>query len=300
MSKTLCGAAVFLLLALHAPAAQRYAARGLILKVDKPHSSLLVSCEAIPNVMDAMVMPFAVRNSQEIEGLTAGTMIEFTLLVDGQDSYIESIHVRQYQGAEQDPLAAQRLKLMSAMVNPASAPRQIQVGEHVPNFKLIDQARHDVTLAQFSGKTVVLAFTYTHCVLPNFCFRNSNNFRLLAKRFEERMGRDLVLITVTFDPEHDTPEVLARYAKTWSAEPGRWEVLTGDTAQVSALAGSFGLSYWFDEGLMNHSLRTAIIDGKGNLAANLEGNEYTADELGDLVAFIMDQPRSKRQFASGQ
>jgi protein SCO1 len=275
--------------------AQTYTARGLVLKIDKPHRSLLISCEEIPNVMEAMVMPFSVRNPQEIDQLSVGAMIEFTLVADGQTSYIQGIHVRQYQGQQQDPLTAQRLKLMSGILDAAATPKELKNGEHVPNFTLIDQAGHNVTLSQFSGKIVVLTFTYTRCVLPNFCFRNSNNLRWLQKRFEDRMGRDLILMTVTFDPVHDTPEVMAQSAKTWSAVPGRWEFLTGESTEISTLAGRFGMTYWPDEGLMNHSLHTAIIDRRGKLVANLEGNEYTADELGDLVRSVLDQPSGEKR-----
>jgi protein SCO1 len=291
----------FCSLCLPAPAAQTYSARGLVLRVDKPHSSLLISCEEIAHFMQAMVMPFTVKDPKEIQEITTGTMIEFTLVVQREASYIESIRVRQYEGGEQDPLAAQRLKLIAAFSDPTTPPpQQQQLGQGVPDFKLIDQARREVSLSQFSGKTVVLTFTYTHCVLPNFCFRNSNNLRLLQKRFADRMGRDLVLMTVTFDPVHDTPEVLAKAAKTWNAVPGRWEFLTGAPEAVSALAGRFGMTYWSDEGLMNHALHTVVIDGQGKLAANLEGNQYTADELGDLVEFVLNQSQMPLRSARGQ
>lgn len=300
MKRVLLLAAAFCSLCLPTRANQSYAARGMVLEVDKSHHSLLISCEEIPHFMEAMVMPFTVKTPNEIEGLTAGTMIEFTLVVQPDSSYIEAIRVRQYQGGEQDPLAAQRLKLITALSDPAAAPPQLQLGQPVPDFKLVDQQRRDITLSQFSGKTVVLTFTYTHCVLPNFCFRNSNNLRLLQQRFARRVGHELILITVTFDPVHDTPEVLAKSAKTWSAVPGRWEFLTGDPATISALAGRFGMTYWSDEGLMNHALHTVIIDRQGKLVANLEGNQYTAAELGDLVGFVLDQARDSSHSARGR
>jgi len=269
-------------------AAQTYAARGLVLKIDKAHRSVTVSCEEIPKYMEAMVMSFRVKNSKELDGLGVGTMIEFTLVVAEKSAYVEGIRVRQYQAIEQDPLAARRLKLISGIVDSEGAPKEIETGERVPDFKLVDQNGRSVTLWQYSGKVVVLTFTYTHCVLPNFCFRNSNNFRLLQKRFSNRMGKDLILMTITFDPVHDTPDVLAIYGKTWSADSNNWKLLTGNPADISAVAERFGMSYWFDEGLMNHSLHTVIIDRNGRMAAKLEGNEYSADELGDVVLTVLE------------
>jgi protein SCO1/2 len=291
MRRTFLLTAAALLLSSLCQATQNYAARGLVLKADKPHNSLVVSCEAIPQYMSAMVMTFSVRNPKELEGLAAGTMIEFTLVVEGEIAYIEDIRIRQYQSVEQDPLTARRLKLMSGIAGPSGSPQELKVGERVPNFKLTDQDGRSVSLSQFSGNVVALTFTYTHCLLPNFCFRNSSNFRQLQKRFAARLGRELILLTITFDPVHDTPEVLAQYAKTWNADPDSWRMLTGSPSDISEVAGRFGMAYWPEEGLMNHSLHTAIIDRNGELAANLEGNEYSADQLGDLVASVLDHAR---------
>lgn len=286
-------AALILLSCSVCSAGQNYSGRGMVLKVDKPHNSLVVSCEEIPHYMNAMVMSFSVRNSKELDGLVSGTMIEFTLEVEGTNVYIDGIHIREYRSVEQDPLTARRLKLMSGVTDSSTAAQELKVGEHVPNFKLMDQNGRSITLAQFTGKVVVLTFTYTHCVLPNFCFRNSSNFRQLQKRFAAQMGSELILLTITFDPVHDTPEVLAQYAKTWNADPRSWKMLTGSPLDISEITSEFGMSYWSEEGVMNHSLRSAIIDRNGALVANLEGNDYSADQLSDLVATVLDHTSSQ-------
>lgn len=276
-----------LLSAVHGFAARSYPARGLVLKVDKAHSSLLISCEKIPDLMDAMVMPFTVRDSQELQALTPGTMIEFTLVVDGDTSFIENIHVRKYEGVEQDPIAARRLKLMTSIADTTSAPQQIKTGEKAPDFSLIDQNRQKVSLSQFKGKVVAITFTYTHCALPNFCFRSANNFRLLQKRFSSQLGSDLVFMTITFDPAHDTPEVMAKYGKSWNADPKTWKLLSGLPSDVEPVCNRYGISFWPDEGLMTHSLHTFLVDRQGNLSADLEGNEYSTDQLGDLIQTML-------------
>ena len=264
-------------------APQTYAARGLILKIDKPHQTLLISCERIPDYMDAMVMPFPVHNAAELDGLASGSMIDFNLVVDNQDSYIDHLRIHHYEGLEADPAAARRLKLLAAISDPENDIPEIQVGAKVPDFSLVDQNHQPVELSQFRGKTVALTFTYTHCVLPNFCFRIANNFRQLQSRFADQLGSKLVFITITFDPAHDTPEMMAKYGKTWSANPANWKLLTGDQAEIDRVARSFGVSAWRDEGVMIHSLHTILINKDGILVANLEGNEFTAAELGDLI-----------------
>ena len=101
------------------------------------------------------------------------------------------------------------------------------------------------------------------------------------------MGKDLVLLTITFDPDHDLPESMADYARTWTKDAIGWHFLTGPVADVKNLCGEFGVQSWQDEGLLTHALHTGIVDRQGRIAANLEGNEYTAKQLGDLAEAVM-------------
>jgi len=107
---------------------------------------------------------------------------------------------------------------------------------------------------------------------------------VLQKHFADELARrELALVTITFDPERDTPEVLAKYASQWKADPATWRFLTGSVADVRRVCALFGVESFPDEGLMNHSLRTVLIDRGGRLVANVEGNQYTPEQLGDLI-----------------
>jgi hypothetical protein len=108
------------------------------------------------------------------------------------------------------------------------------------------------------------------------------------------LGRDLVLLTVTFDPQRDQPEALAHYADNWKADPATWHFLTGPNPDVHRVTNMFGMDFFPDEGLMNHSLHTAVIDRSGKLVANIEGNQFTADQLADLVKTVLSQPDNRR------
>jgi protein SCO1/2 len=258
----------------------------MVLSVDQPHKSFVVSCQSIPGYMDAMVMTFAVRDATELLDVAPGMTIDFSLSVERQSSYAEQIHVRHYESVEQDPLTARRLKLLNQISHPAAA-NSLDLGQTVPDFVLTDQDHRQIALSQFAGKVIAINFIYTSCALPNFCFRNSNTFGVLQRRFEDEMGRELVLLTVTFDPQRDGPEALAKYAKTWKADPATWHFLTGSVGDIQHVSKLFGMDYFPDEGLMNHSLHTAIVDRQGKLVANIEGNQFKANQLGDLVQSVM-------------
>lgn len=269
---------------------KKYDARGMVLTLDPPHKTMTVSCQAIPGFMEAMAMPISVLRAEDLQGLKIGNTIRFTLVVERDSSHAEGIQVETYQGLEVDPLTARRLKLMNQATGAASTTKPVGLGEQVPDFKLIDSDRHSVSLEDLHGKVVALNFIYTRCALPDFCFRTANNFGIVQKRFKDRLGRQLVLLTITFDPAHDQPEVLRKYASVWKADPRYWHFLTGSSADIQRVCDMFGLDSFQDEGLMNHSLHTAVIDRQGRLVANIEGNQFTADQLGDLIQTVLDHP----------
>jgi protein SCO1/2 len=240
--------------------------------------------------MDAMAMPFSVRNSKDLENLAPGTMIDFTLVVDKKSSYAEHVKVRPFESLAQEPTQASRLTLLQKIMEPAGAAALLRAGQRVPDFTLVDQSQRSVSLHEFAGKIVALNFVYTRCPLPDYCYRFSNNFGRLQKRFADRMGRDLVLMTLTFDPVHDQPENLATYAQTWKANPEVWRFLTGPPDDVRRVCSWFGVEFWSDEALLTHTLHTVVIDRQGKLVTNIEGNQYTAEQLGDLVETTMDEP----------
>lgn len=275
---------------------QQYFVTGMVLKVDPSHKTFIVSCESIPGYMAAMTMPFDVREPKDLAGIAPGMTVEFTLVVGQKSSYAERIRIRRYQSVEQDPLTARRLKLLNGIAGSASpSEKAVAIGQTVPDFTLTDQKYRQIALSQFRGKVVAINFIYTSCALPNFCLRIANNFGVLQKRFKGQMGRDLVLLTVTFDPVHDQPDVLAQYASQWKADPETWHFLTGAVPAVRRVCHMFGVDFFPDEGLMSHSLHTAIIDRQGNLAADLEGNQFTADQLGDLTQTVLNLKSSSNR-----
>jgi protein SCO1/2 len=262
-------------------AAGEYAVRGMVLRIDPSRTTFVISHERIEGLMDSMTMPFDVREARELEGVVPGAIVEFTLVVKETGSYATSLRVKKYESVEQDPRAARRLGLLDRLMR--GAPNRLTVGQPVPDFTLIDQTNTAVSLASLRGRVVALNFVYTRCALPQFCLRMANTFGVLHKRFARQYGRDLVLLTVTFDPARDRPEVLAKYASQWNADPAMWHFLTGSVRDVRRLCAAFGVEAFPDEGLINHSLRTAVIDRQGKLTASVEGNQFTPEQLGDLV-----------------
>jgi protein SCO1/2 len=272
-----------------ASADERHPMRGVVVRVDPAARTMVVSTEKVAGFMDAMVMPFTVRTADGLKDVKPGATVEFDFVVSVRASFAENIRVRAYENLEQEPLELRRLKFLSHLAAPESAVKPLAINDSVPHFVLTDQYRRSVDSTQLARKVVAVTFTYLRCPNPSYCFRLASNFGQLQKRFANRLGKDLVLLTLVIDPEHDEQGALAEYARVWTTSPD-WHFLTGPLADIQRVAAAFGVEFWKDEGLLVHSFGTVVVDRQGRLAANLEGNQFSAKQLGDLVQNVMDRP----------
>ena len=268
-----------LVLALSAAAcAAHHTGKGVVLRVDRPGATVTISHDALPGFMDAMAMPFDLNGAARTVALTPGDRVQFRLSVKKGRSWVDRVAV-----VSAAPVDA---GLQQTPVTPVLVP----VGSSMPDFELTDQSGGAVALSALKGKVVAVTFIYSRCPLPDYCPRMVENFRAVRARFADRMDRDLVLLTISFDPQYDTPQVLAQYAAAMRAGGPGWHFLTGEPAKIERVCNAFGIQYFPDEGLITHSLQTAVIDRDGRLAATVEGKEFTPRQLGDLIAAVLGQP----------
>ena len=256
--------------------ARQYRAEGMVLSLDAARRTVTISHKPIPGYMQSMTMPFAVREPRELQRIHAGMLVNFRLHVGEKESWISGLRP---QPSSVVALAAATGALLR---RPAEA---IPVGGPAPEFVLTDQNGRTVMLSQWAGKVIAVNFIYTRCPLPEVCPRLSASFAALQRRYRDRLGGDLVLVSITLDPVYDTPEVLSRYAKSVGAVEGGWYFLTGSTEKIAALARRFGLVYWPEEGVIVHSVVTAIISPGGRLAASIEGSSFPLEQLSSLVGY---------------
>jgi protein SCO1/2 len=230
---------------------------------------MLVSHRPIDGYMGAMMMPFRVEEARELEGLYPGVRIRFELVVSKDRSVARRI-VR-----TGDPDAA--------IPEPKG---RLHIGDGLPDFTLTDQNGVIFRAADVRGKVVAIHFIYTRCPLPDVCPRLAAAFAALQRRFRQQLGRSLVLLSVTVDPDYDTPPILAGYARRWGADSRGWRFLTGD---VAGLAAALGEVYWSDEGSIGHNSVTTVIGRDGRIAAALDGSSYRVDQLANVIARQLEE-----------
>lgn len=250
-----------------------YPLKGVVVSVDRAGGKVTLKHEAIPGYMDAMTMPFAVGEVKILDDLRPGDVVEAKLLVGDRSSHLEGIVVSRPPGTP----PVETIPAAGIYGRP---------GDAVPVTTLVDQDGKPFSLADLKGEAVGLTFIFTRCPLPDFCPRMNLNFseveRLLA--MDPKLYGRTRLLSVSFDPEHDTPEVLKSFREPFlkgvpGIAPGHWRFATGTLEHVKEFAGFFGLTYLRAGDQFVHSLATAVITPDGKLFSMRRGNDWEAKEL---------------------
>lgn len=258
----------------------RHELRGTVVSVEPERKQVTVAHEEVPNYMPAMTMAFPLRDDHAFEVLEAGDRIAASLVVDGTNYWLEELVVTKVT-TDTAPIGT------TGNVEAAA-------GTEVPNFSLINQDAKPIKIQNYRGKALLLTFIYTRCPVPDYCTLMSNNFASIeqALRNQEGLYDKTHLLSITVDPEYDTPAVLRSYGAShtgrYSEEAFKhWEFATGSREEVNAIAQFFGLQYYPAEGEIIHGLRTAIISPDGKVHKVYRGNEWKPDEVvKDLEALL--------------
>jgi protein SCO1/2 len=254
-----------------APAAVRYPLSGQLLGVQLDTGELLVRHEAVPGYMDAMTMPFRVLDRTSVRDRRPGDLIAATLVVEPERSYLESV---QFTGR--------------APLGDDAPPRPVAEGLHIlapgdpaPDTPLTNHRGENVALSQWRGSAVAVTFIYTGCPLPDFCPLLDRRFAAVQAAAEgDPILRGRVrLLSVSFDPDTDTPEVLAAHAARAGAQ-AEWAFATAPRETVDRFAAMFGVNVIREaDRTITHNLRTAVVGPDGRIAVLRSGNDWTADDL---------------------
>jgi protein SCO1/2 len=258
------------------PPARQYEMTGQILAVDTARKEVLIKHESIKGFMPAMTMPFTVRDDTLLSGREPGDLVTATLVVGETSAHLSSLTRTGHAPLETPPPVS-------------DAPRVLMPGEQVADALLVDQRDKPRPFSSFKGHRVAITFTYTRCPLPEFCPMMDRHFVAVQKALQSTPAlSDVRLVTVTLDPEYDTPGVLSRHAARLKADPAIWSFVTGEPDAAAAFARQFGIYTEKDVGTganLTHNLRTAIVDAEGRMVKVHSGNDWTpADLVADLTA----------------
>ena len=158
--------------------------------------------------------------------------------------------------------------------------RGLQVGERVPDLELTNQNGEAVRLSDYRGQALVLTFIYTNCPLPNFCPLMSRQFATLQPKLKKRYGEEAQLLSISFDPKNDTPQVLTEYAQKYTGDFSTWTFSTPKTpAELEEAKEAFGITTLKKEGEIVHNLVTAFVGPRRKLVWKWRGNDWQPKDI---------------------
>lgn len=263
----------------HSEKVQTFQVRGVVHEVSPAHGHAIVEHEEIPGFMPAMTMNFDVPNPAVLGRMAAGQEVAFTLEVRsrsfritevrvlgqaegfaGTSGLLPSPHAGGHAGADLD----------AAAVLPADAPAS--------PFTLTDQGGRTVRLADFEGRTLLLDFIYTHCPgpCPILTAVHAEVQAALAPELRERIH----FVSISLDPERDTPDALRRYGERHRVDFANWSFLTGARSELEAAWQGYGVSVGPGEGEeIAHLVASFLVDGEGRIRRRYLGLEHSVRAL---------------------
>ena len=251
--------------------AKRYPFTGRVVSIDAQEQSAVIAGDKIPGFMDAMAMSYKVKPPATLSQLSPGDSISAEVVVVDPDYWLENVKVTAHAKAPPAPATTQRIP----------AP-----GDNVPNFPFTNQDSRRTSMQQYRGKVVLVTFIYTRCPFPDFCPRMSSNFAEIAKQLaaDPALDAHIHLLSLSFDPQHDTPKVLREYAFSvaHNRDPAlfrRWEFAAPRSADLPKIADFFGLIVKPEGGVITHNLSTTVIGPNGKIVKWYHGGDWRSSDL---------------------
>jgi protein SCO1 len=261
-------------------ATKRYHFTGRIISIDNQAQSASIDGDLIQGFMEPMVMSYKIKPASMLNQLSPGDSISADVVVVDHDPRDESADSEYW---------LENVKVTGHAAKPqANGPKAFHMpapAEEVPDFAFTNQDGKHISLHQFRGKTVMVTFVYTRCPFPDFCPRMSSNFGEIYKQLGSNASlAETQLLSVSFDPEHDTPKVLRNYgfsvAHTHDAALfRRWEFATPKAADLPTIADFFALTVKPEGGMITHSLSTAVIGPDGKIVKWYHGGDWQVSDL---------------------
>jgi protein SCO1 len=263
---------------------RQYHVRGVVVSTDPSKGEVTLDTEAIPGFMEAMTMPYALANPGVISELHPGDTITATLHASSNSDVLDQIVI--VGQAKADYL-------------PPVQYQPLRPGENVPDFKFLNQSGRTIRLAQFHGKVLLLTFIYTRCPLANYCPRMSRNFAEIDKALaaDSSLYGHTHLLSITFDPDYDTPAVLRSYGGAYTGNYTKetfahWDFAAPPKQELPQVLQFFlvGVTPGPNRTL-THSLSTIVITPGGKIYKWYPTNDWTPQQLlGDVKELLKDQP----------
>jgi protein SCO1/2 len=271
---------------------EEYKLVGVVREVKPEKKLVTIRHEDIPGFMPAMTMPFTLKQAEIFEDLRPGDEVEGRLVVRKEKGEVAEYDLEDLAVTRPAPPQAFKLDLSGGTPALKAIPPVLKPGEAVPDFSVTTQGGTTLKLSDLRGKVVALTFIYTRCPIPDFCPLMDRRFGQLAEAIRAVPARaeHVRLLSISFDPEHDTPAVLTAHARTRGAEPPLWTFAVATHQELGQIGPRLGLTYGPSKDEIIHNLTTAVIDAEGKLVRLEAGKGWEVPDLAKTILGLIPRP----------
>ncbi len=251
---------------------KQYAVKGIIVGTDPAHGEVTVDSETIPGFMEAMTMPYKVKDANVLQDLHPGDHMTGILLVGEDNTVLDQIVITAQAQPDYKPQAQYHVP---------------EAGDAVPDFHLVNQSGREIGFRQFRGKALLVTFIYTRCPLSDYCPQMSRNFAAIDKSLQAdpAMYKKTHLLSISFDPAYDSPAVLRSYGEAYTGNYtkekfGHWDFAAPSKGDLPKLLQFFDVGATPGENhTITHSLSTVVIGPDGTIAQWYPTNDWKPEDV---------------------
>jgi protein SCO1/2 len=258
------------------PGVTNYDARGIIQQVAPDRRTATIKHDKISGYMAAMTMDFPVKDTNELAGLGPDDEITFKLAVTDTNDWIQNIHF----------VAHHIREVTNDVFTFHEVTAELKPGDVLPDEEMTGEDGRTFRFSDFHGSAVAFTFFYTSCPLPDYCPRMNRNLAEARKLIlaQTNAPANWELLSISFDPDFDKPELLSGYGNFYRGDdPNRWRFAAASTNALASLAPELDLHFWHEAGTISHNLRTVVLDTQGKIACQLDGNDWTPEQLAAAI-----------------
>ena len=258
---------------------QIYQVKGLINELLPEKKKVKIAHEDIPGYMEAMTMMLDVRDAKELGGLQPGDTVTFRMLVTEDDGWIDQL--KKIDGPRTplppEPSTFRRVRDVEPLA----------VGDTMADYTFTNTLGRAVRISDFKGHALAFTFIFTRCPFPTFCPRLSSSFETAQQQLKTMSGgpTNWHMLSITIDPDYDTPERLKEYSARYHADPQHWDYLTAPLIDITAIGEQFGLQFWRANPAepINHNVRSVVVDANGIIQWITPDTDFKPDVLAEQM-----------------
>ena len=168
---------------------------------------------------------------------------------------------------------------------------ELPVKSQLPQVKLTDFNDGEFIFSDLKGKIIVLSYIYTNC--PDICHLTSSKLNKFKQSLNAESKDEIYFVSISFDPERDSPEVLREHARMMNLNLENWVFITGSEENIKKVLAAGGIDPWVENDpvsknyTFSHRDRISLVDQEGRIRMHYKGTNFDEAKLSNDIKTLL-------------